>query len=60
MKERKISESAEAYVDSGDKGCGVPGSKDWLMAQIKQTEKVADLKLIAIDLVERCFDGNSE
>ena len=26
----------------------------------KKTKKVADLKLIAIDLVERCFDGNSE
>ena len=80
MEEIKISESPEAYVSSGDKGCGAPGSKEWNIAQIKQAEtkqhifeivkeviakttkkrgrKIADFKLIAIDFIERCFDGN--
>jgi hypothetical protein len=71
---------AEAYVASGDKGCGALNSKEWYITQIKQAgtkqsvldiikevtgkaprkkfKKVADLKTIAIKIIERKFDGN--
>jgi hypothetical protein len=73
---------AEAYVASGDKGCGALNSKEWYITQIKQAgtkqsildiikkatgkttrkkfKKVAELKTIAIKIIERKFDGKSQ